>query len=65
MRNEKLLSEALAEPEAACFGTDEVMETTIGIIGFILGFYRDNGKENGSYKNMFQTRGLDIILLVV
>ena len=31
------------------------METTImgymGIIGYILGFYRDNGKENGNYYN--------------
>ena len=33
------------------------METTgiivvfIGIIGFILGFYWDNGKENGNYRN--------------
>ena len=31
------------------------METTImgyiGIIGYILGFYRDNGKEKGNYYN--------------
>ena len=26
------------------------METT-GIIGYILGFYRDNGKENGNYRD--------------
>ena len=29
------------------------METTgynIGVIGFILGFYWDNGKENGNYR---------------
>ena len=25
------------------------METTIAIIGYILGLYRDNGKENGNY----------------
>ena len=33
------------------------METTImgyiGIIGYILGFYRDNGKENGNYYSNF------------
>ena len=30
------------------------METTgynIGVIGFILGLYRDNGKENGNYRD--------------
>ena len=25
------------------------MKTTIGIIGYILGLYWDNGKENGNY----------------
>ena len=27
------------------------IETTIGIMGYILGLYRDNGKENGNYYN--------------
>ena len=25
------------------------METAIGILGYILGLYEDNGKENGNY----------------
>ena len=28
---------------------EKKMETTIGIIGSILGLYWDNGKENGNY----------------
>ena len=35
---------------------EKKMETTImgyiGIIGYILGFYRDNGKQNGNYYNI-------------
>ena len=34
---------------------EKKLETTImghiGIIGYILGIYRDNGKENGNYYN--------------
>ena len=32
------------------------METTIGIIGYILGFYWDNGKENGNYYSIIGDR---------
>ena len=36
----------------------------IGIIGFTLGLYRDNGKENGNYPLGFRTRILDSLLCI-
>ena len=50
------------------FGVKAIMETTImgyiGIIGYILGLYWDNGKENGNYRIAKQKKAATMMLIL-